>query len=101
ELYDCYTFTVLLTVEDYGLCEKGEGGAFVSSGVLGPGGKVALNTGGGQLSGYYLWGMPRLVEAVEQLRGQAGERQVTHHDLALVSGNGGVLEPPAHLGLAA
>jgi len=101
ELYDCYTFTVLLTVEDYGLCEKGEGGAFVSSGVLGPGGKVALNTGGGQLSGYYLWGMTPLVEAVEQLRGQAGERQATHHDLAVVSGNGGVLEHHATLVLAA
>jgi acetyl-CoA acetyltransferase len=97
ELYDCYTFTVLLTLEDYGLCRKGEGGEFASSGVLGPGGKLALNTGGGQLSGYYLWGMTPLVEAIEQVRGQAGARQVTPHDLALVSGNGGVLEHHATL----
>jgi len=101
EFYDCYTFTVLLTIEDYGLCAKGEGGAFVSSGALGPGGKIALNTGGGQLSGYYLWGMTPLVEAIEQLRGQAGQRQVPRHDLALVSGNGGVLEHHATLVLAA
>jgi acetyl-CoA acetyltransferase len=100
ELYDCYTFTVLLTLEDYGLCRKGEGGEFASSGVLGPGGKLALNTGGGQLSGYYLWGMTPLVEAIEQVRGQAGARQVTPHDLALVSGNGGVLEHHATLVLA-
>jgi acetyl-CoA acetyltransferase len=100
ELYDCYTFTVLLTLEDYGLCRKGEGGEFASSGVLGPGGKLALNTGGGQLSGYYLWGMTPLVEAIEQVRGQAGTRQVTPHDLALVSGNGGVLEHHATLVLA-
>jgi len=75
ELYDCYTFTVLLTIEDYGLCAKGEGGAFVSGGALGPDGTLALNTGGGQLSGYYLWGMTPLVEAIEQLRGHSGERQ--------------------------
>jgi acetyl-CoA acetyltransferase len=101
EFYDCYTFTVLLTIEDYGLCAKGEGGAFVSSGALAPAGKIALNTGGGQLSGYYLWGMTPLVEAIEQLRGHAGERQATHHDLALVSGNGGILEHHATLVLAA
>jgi acetyl-CoA acetyltransferase len=92
ELYDCYTFTVLLTLEDYGFCEKGEGGAFVASGVLGPGGKLKVNTGGGQLSSYYLWGMTPLSEAVIQARGQAGERQVENHERLLVSGNGGVLD---------
>ena len=46
--------TVLITLEDYGFCAKGEGGPFVSSGVLGPGGTLKLNTGGGQLSGYYM-----------------------------------------------
>ena len=71
ELYDCYTFTVLLTLEDYGFCAKGEGGPFAASGVLGPGGKLLLNTGGGQLSGYYMWGMTPLSEAVIQARGQA------------------------------
>ena len=93
ELYDCYTYTVLLTLEDYGFCEKGECGAFVSTpGVLGPGGSLPLNTGGGQLSGYYMWGMTPLSEAVIQARGQAGERQVERHDVVLVSGNGGFLD---------
>jgi acetyl-CoA acetyltransferase len=92
QLYDCYTFTVLLTLEDYGFCPKGEGGPFAASGVLGPGGKLLLNTGGGQLSGYYMWGMTPLSEAVIQARGQGGERQAEAHDIILVSGNGGVLD---------
>ena len=92
ELYDCYTYTVLISLEDYGFCAKGEGGAFVSSGALGPQGSLALNTGGGQLSSYYMWGMTPLSEAVIQARGQGGERQVGKHDLVLVSGNGGVLD---------
>jgi acetyl-CoA acetyltransferase len=92
ELYDCYTFTVLITLEDYGFCAKGDGGPFVASGILGPGGKLKVNTGGGQLSSYYLWGMTPLSEAVIQARGQGGDRQVPDHDLVLVSGNGGVLD---------
>lgn len=92
ELYDCYTFTALVSVEDYGFCAKGEGGAFVSSGVLGPEGKLKMNTGGGQLSSYYMWGMTPLSEAVIQVRGAGGDRQVHPHDLALVSGNGGILD---------
>ena len=100
ELYDCYTFTVLLTLEDYGLCAKGEGGPFVESGVLGPNGSLRVNTGGGQLSGYYLWGMTPLVEAVVQVRGQAGARQADRHHTALVSGNGGILDHHATLVLS-
>jgi acetyl-CoA acetyltransferase len=92
ELYDCYTFTVLVTLEDYGLCAKGEGGPLAASGVLGPGGKLRLNTGGGQLSGYYMWGMTPLSEGVIQARGQGGGRQAAAHDIVLVSGNGGVLD---------
>jgi acetyl-CoA acetyltransferase len=97
ELYDCYTYTVLVSLEDYGFCPKGEGGPFVSSGGIGPGGKLKLNTGGGQLSSYYMWGMTPLSEAVIQVRGQGGARQVRPHDLALVSGNGGVLDHHATL----
>jgi acetyl-CoA acetyltransferase len=97
QLYDCYTFTVLLTLEDYGFCPKGEGGPFVASGSLGPGGKLMLNTGGGQLSGYYMWGMTPLSEAVIQARGQGGQRQAAAHDIVLVSGNGGVLDHHATL----
>ena len=97
ELYDCYTFTVLISLEDYGFCPKGEGGPYVASGVLGPGGKLMLNTGGGQLSGYYMWGMTPLSEAVIQARGQGGDRQAQAHDVLLVSGNGGVLDHHATL----
>jgi acetyl-CoA acetyltransferase len=91
ELYDCYTYTVLVTLEDYGFCEKGDGGAFVADGKLGPGGSLPCNTGGGQLSSYYMWGFTPLSEGVIQARGQGGERQVDKHDHVLVSGNGGVL----------
>ncbi|MDG2308080.1 MAG: thiolase family protein [Candidatus Binatia bacterium] len=91
ELYDCYTFTVLVTLEDYGFCKKGEGGAFVENGRIGPEGELPVNTGGGQLSSFYMWGMTPISEAVIQIRGDGGERQVPKHDLALVSGNGGIL----------
>jgi acetyl-CoA acetyltransferase len=92
ELYDCYTYTTLITLEDYGFCAKGEGGEFVASGALGPGGSHPTNTGGGELSSYYMWGMTPLSEAIIQVRGHGGERQVEAHDIAMVSGNGGVLD---------
>jgi acetyl-CoA acetyltransferase len=101
QFYDCYTYTVLVTLEDYGFCGKGEGGPFAASGALGPRGKLKVNTGGGQLSAYYMWGMTPLSEAVIQARGQAGERQVTDHELVLVSGNGGCLDHHSTLVLAA
>jgi len=91
ELYDCYTYTVLVTLEDYGFCGKGEGGPFVADGKLAPGGSLPTNTGGGQLSGYYMWGMTPLSEGVIQARGQGGERQAPKHDFVLVTGNGGIL----------
>jgi acetyl-CoA acetyltransferase len=97
ELYDCYTYTVLVSLEDYGFCEKGEGGAFVSSGALGPAGSLKCNTGGGQLSSFYMWGMTPLSEAIIQARGQGGDRQVRPHDVVLVSGNGGILDHHATL----
>ena len=92
QVYDCYTYTVLVTLEDYGFCAKGEGGQFVADGRLGPGGALPTNTGGGQLSGYYMWGMTPLSEGVIQARGQGGERQVPKHDVVLVTGNGGILD---------
>ncbi|WP_232236177.1 thiolase family protein [Nocardia sp. BMG51109] len=93
EIYDCYTYTALVTLEDYGFCGKGEGGEFVSTpGNLGPEGKLKMNTGGGQLSSYYMWGMTPLSEAVLQARGQAGARQQDRNELILVSGNGGILD---------
>jgi acetyl-CoA acetyltransferase len=93
QLYDCYTYTAMVTLEDYGFCAKGEGGEFVSTpGNIGPDGKLKMNTGGGQLSSYYMWGMTPLSEAIIQARGQAGERQQSRHELVLVSGNGGILD---------
>lgn len=90
ELYDCYTYTVLKTFEDYGFCKLGEGGPFAASGALGPGGSLPTNTGGGELSAYYMWGMTPISEAVIQGRGHGGERQVPRNDLIVVSGNGGM-----------
>ncbi|MEW2354409.1 thiolase family protein [Spirillospora sp. NPDC029432] len=92
ELYDCFTYTTLVTLEDYGFCGKGEGGEFVASGALAPGGSHPTNTGGGELSSFYMWGMTPLSEAIVQARGEGGERQVPKHDLIMVSGNGGVLD---------
>ncbi|MBI5946520.1 MAG: thiolase family protein [Chloroflexi bacterium] len=90
QLYDCYTYTVLVTLEDYGFCKKGEGGPFVEDGKLGPGGSLPTNTGGGELSAYYMWGMTPLSEAVIQGRGQGGDRQAKN-DVILCTGNGGTL----------
>jgi acetyl-CoA acetyltransferase len=100
ELYDCYTFTVLVSLEDYGFCRKGEGGPFAAENVTGPGGRLAVNTGGGQLSSFYMWGMTPVSEAVIQLRGEGGRRQVPKHDVALVSGNGGILSTHSTLVLS-
>jgi acetyl-CoA acetyltransferase len=100
EIYDCYTYTVLLTLEDYGFCAKGEGGPFVEEGILAPGARLPTNTGGGQLSSFYLWGMTPLSEAIIQARGQGGIRQAPHHDVVLVSGNGGTLDRHATLVLS-
>jgi len=93
ELYDAFTITPLLFLEDLGFCAKGEGGAFVEGGRIAPGGEVALNTNGGGLSYCHpgMYGLLLIVEAVRQLRGEAGERQVAGAEVALVHGNGGVL----------
>jgi acetyl-CoA acetyltransferase len=101
QLYDCYTYTVLVSLEDYGFCAKGEGGPFVEQIGIGPGGGLPVNTGGGQLSGYYMLGMTPLSEAVLQLRGEAGDRQLDSPRHILVSGNGGILDTHATLILSA
>ena len=93
ELYDAFTINTILFLEDLGFCKKGEGGAFVASGAIAPGGRLPVNTNGGGLScvhpGMYV--MFTLVEAVRQLRGEAGQRQVLDAQVALCHGNGGVL----------
>jgi acetyl-CoA acetyltransferase len=69
QLYDCFTITVLLQLEDYGFCPKGEGGAYASSGEIDLGGRTPINTGGGHLSEGYIHGMNHIVEGVRQMRG--------------------------------
>ena len=101
ELYDCFTYTVIVSLEDYGFCEKGDGGPFAASGALGRGGTLPTNTGGGQLSSFYMWGFTPLSEGVIQARGQGGGRQAPAHDLVLVSGNGGTVEHHGTLVLGA
>jgi acetyl-CoA acetyltransferase len=95
ELYDCFTIVPIITLEDYGFCAKGEGGAFVEDGRTGPGGALPVNTGGGLLSESGMAGMQLLVEAVRQLRGECGERQVTGPEIAVVSGQGGIMHSHA------
>ena len=97
ELYDAFTINTLLFLEDLGFCAKGEGGAFVQNGGIAPGGRLPVNTNGGGLSCTHpgMYSMFILIEAVRQLRGQAGERQVPGIHTALVHGNGGVLSTQA------
>lgn len=97
QLYDAFTINPILFLEDMGFCEKGEGGAFVSGGRIAPGGELPVNTNGGGLSCVHpgMYSMFGLVEAVRQLRGECGERQVKNAETALVHGNGGVLSAQA------
>ena len=67
---------------------------------VGPGGALPVNTGGGQLSSFYMWGMTPVSEAVIQMRGEGGERQVSGAKVALVSGNGGILSTHSTLVLS-
>jgi acetyl-CoA acetyltransferase len=89
-LYDDTTYGVLVQLEDFGFCAKGEGGDFVAAGHLGPKGRLPVNTHGGNLSQAHLDGMLHVIEGVRQLRGTAGLRQIDGADVALVSGLGGV-----------
>jgi acetyl-CoA acetyltransferase len=95
QLYDCFTGEVLFQLEDYGWCEKGEGGAFVEAGNIGPGGRIPVNTSGGLLSAYHFGDLTGLSEAVMQIRGEAGERQIENCEFALVTGHGGEVLSPA------
>jgi acetyl-CoA acetyltransferase len=93
EVYDAFTITTLLFLEDLGFCPKGEGGRFVSEGAIAPGGKLPVNTNGGGLSYCHpgMYGLFVLMEAVRQLRGECGQRQVQGAETAIAHGNGGVL----------
>ncbi len=91
QIYDAFTSMVLLSLEALGFCGKGEGGAFVEDGTLRVGGALPTNTDGGGLSSCHpgMRGMFLMVEAVKQLRGEAGERQVPDAKIACVNGTGG------------
>jgi acetyl-CoA acetyltransferase len=91
EIYDAFTYMLLLTMEDLGFCPKGDGGAFVESGALRLGGDLPTNTDGGGLSACHPGqrGLFLLVEAARQLRGDCGPRQVPDAKIACVSGTGG------------
>ncbi len=93
QLYDAFTINTLLFLEDLGFCKKGEGGAFVEGGAIAPGGRLAVNTNGGGLSCTHpgMYGIFTVIEAVRQLRGEGGERQVAGAQTALAHGNGGTL----------
>ncbi len=93
EIYDSFTITVLLTLESLGFCKKGEGGAFVSGQRTTLGGDFPMNTQGGALSYTHpgMFGIFTVIEAVRQLRGECGPRQVDNAQVAIANGTGGVL----------
>lgn len=94
ELYDCFTITVIIELEDLGFCKKGEGGSFVQNGRIALGGELPVTTHGGLLSCAHPGvggGLFHVIEAVRQLRGQAGARQIKDAKIALAHGNGGTI----------
>lgn len=93
QIYDSFTITVLMMLEGLGFCKRGEGGFMVADGRLRPGGALPTNTDGGGLSACHpgMRGIFLLIEAVRQLRGQAGDAQVSDARLALACGSGGIM----------
>lgn len=89
EVYDCFSITMVLQMEDLGLCPRGGGFAFAADGHIGPGGQRPVNTNGGHLSYAYIPGMNHVVEATRQLRGDRGPAQVLGAEVALVASLGG------------
>ncbi|MGF7234351.1 MAG: thiolase C-terminal domain-containing protein [Frankia sp.] len=84
QIYDCFTITVLLQLEDWGFCKKGEGGPFVAGGGIDLGGRIPINTGGGHLSEGYIHGMNHILEGVRQIRGESTS-QVAGAEVCLVT----------------
>jgi acetyl-CoA acetyltransferase len=100
EIYDCFTISTILQLEDAGFCGKGEGAAFVASGAIDLDGRLPTNTHGGLLAHSYTVGAEHIVEAVHQLRGDGGPRQVVGARVAFVSGMGLPEHASAVLGVA-
>lgn len=97
QLYDAFTINTILFLEDLGFCAKGEGGTFVQSGAIAPGGSLPVNTNGGGLSCVHpgMYGLFALVEARQQLAALGGARQVEDAQIAVAHGNGLVLSSQA------
>ncbi|MFW5901811.1 MAG: thiolase family protein [Thermodesulfobacteriota bacterium] len=101
QIYDCFTYTVEITLQDYGFFGPGEGRDWFSEGCIAPGGRMPVNTSGGQLSEAYHMGLTPLSEAVIQLMGRCGERQLGPKtgnkapEIILCSDNGGILQTHA------
>ena len=94
EIYDCYTFTVLLTLEDAGFCEKGHGAEFIKDNDLSCTGNFPVNSHGGQLGmgqAGGAGGMTQVIEGVQQIMGRADARQMNKCDTVYVSGTGGIM----------
>lgn len=103
QLYDAFTLNVLLFLEDLGFAEKGEAAELVASGEIAPGGSLPVNTNGGGLCCVHpgMYGLFCIIEAVTQLRGEAGQRQIAGAKTAVAHGNGGTLSHQATLVLGA
>jgi acetyl-CoA acetyltransferase len=99
QFYDPFTISIIMQLEHYGFCKPGRGGPFVADGGIALDGAIPSNTGGGQISGFYAAGFTPLIEAMKQLRGEAGATQVKNARLALTSGhglNGGIQNTWSH-----
>lgn len=90
QIYDCFTVTVIMTLEDYGFCAKGHGGPFVADGAIEIDGALPVNTSGGLLSETGMPGMQLIIEGVRQVRGTA-RLQVPNAEICLVSNQGGTM----------
>jgi acetyl-CoA acetyltransferase len=89
-IHDAFTFSVVLYLEELGFCARGEAGDYVREGNIDIGSRCPVNTHGGLLSQGHVGGILHFVEAVRQLRGDAGARQVPQAEIAMVAGGGGI-----------
>jgi acetyl-CoA acetyltransferase len=99
-MYDAFTIFLLSALESYGICKKGEAGAFVEAGNIGLDGELPCNTSGTELSWSYLQGFTNLTEGIRQMRGESGACQVKDAEICLVTGFGGAIEPAGGSGAA-